>query len=132
MRKTQMTEPLVLPKPKTKPEPKRETPKPKPKENDPWTVPAPKVNPTPKAIILKTKVMSVMKFKNGKMLIKTESDLNFVKSVTSKKAFNEKYTICPKLVSRILAKDAMYTAAFMDVSPLYNHDGTYSKKVKLN
>lgn len=116
MKMIQMTEPQVLPAPKTKPSP-RIKPKEKPRRDDPWTVPAPKVNPTPKAIIIT--VMKTMKFKNGKMLIETRDDLDFIKSMTSKEVFLKKYTVSPKLVTRMLAEQAMCTAAFTDVSSVY-------------
>jgi hypothetical protein len=116
MEMIQMTEPLVLPEPKTKPKPRRDSPKPKPRKDDPWTVPAPKKNPTPKAI--KITVMN-KKNTNGKMVIKTISEFDLMKSMMTKEAFYKKFTLSNDLVTKIAARDAMANVAFTDVSPVY-------------
>jgi len=96
-----MTEPQVLPaKPKVKPTPKREV-KPAPRrKNDPWNVPAPKVNPTPKAE--NTKVMT-----KKKTLVKTIGQLDFCKSLLTKKQFDDKFILSDELISKLAAKEAM-------------------------
>ena len=124
-----MTEPQVLPAPKTKPVPKRETPKPKPRRDDPWTVPAPKVNPTPKAEKLNITVMKTKKYTTGgKMIIDNKSDLDVMKAMMTKEAFNKKCVLSMKLTAELLAADAVTYVAFTDVSSVY----LAQEKAKLN
>ena len=108
----QMTEPAVKPaEPITKPKPSREV-KPKPNRDDPWTVPAPKVNPTPKAII--TTVMRTKDF-NTKMKVLTKGEFDMLMDIMTPEAFFKKFTVCDKLVTRMLADDAVTHVAFTDV-----------------
>lgn len=55
----------------------------------------------------------------GKMIIDNHSDLDVMKSMMTKEAFNNKCVISMKLTAELLAADAMTYVAFTDVSSVY-------------
>ena len=96
--------------PIVKPMPKREAPsKPRPKKNDPWTVPAPKVNPTPKANLI-----DMTDNKNKKILVDSKNKFEILKKMMTKERFYDKFVVSMKVVSEVIAEEAMTNLYFED------------------